>query len=113
MICPFFLPLAMFDIGGQELIFIFFVILLFFGPKKLPELARALAKAKAEFNKASRDFTNEMERAARLPDNPPPPVKKLELPEHTVPVAPEESSDHHSKPAPEASNQILGSDHKD
>lgn len=34
----------MFDLGLQELIVIFFVALLVFGPKKLPELARTLGK---------------------------------------------------------------------
>jgi Tat protein translocase TatB subunit len=34
----------MFDLGLQELVVIFFVALLVFGPKKLPELARTLGK---------------------------------------------------------------------
>jgi len=37
--------LIMFDLGFQELIVIFIVALLVFGPKKLPELARTLGKA--------------------------------------------------------------------
>jgi len=38
----------MFDIGLQELIVVFIVALLVFGPKKLPELSRALGKGLAE-----------------------------------------------------------------
>ncbi len=39
----------MFGVGWQELIVIFIVLLLFVGPKKLPELAKSLSKAIREF----------------------------------------------------------------
>ncbi len=39
------------NIGVEELLVIFFVILLLFGSKKLPELARALGKSVSEFKK--------------------------------------------------------------
>jgi len=91
------LPLAFFDIGGQELILIFIVILLFFGPKRLPELARAFAKAKAELNKASRDFNDEIERATQFPDNSSE-TKKLDSPEESIPPESSSSSDS-SKPS--------------
>ncbi len=41
----------MFDIGFQELLIIFVVALLVFGPKKLPELARTMGKWVAEIKK--------------------------------------------------------------
>ncbi|NJD56475.1 MAG: twin-arginine translocase subunit TatB [Nitrospirae bacterium] len=41
----------MFDIGFQELIIIFIVALLVFGPKKLPELARTMGKWIAEIKR--------------------------------------------------------------
>ena len=41
--------------GGTELILIFFVIILLFGAKKLPELARSLGKSLNEFKKGQRD----------------------------------------------------------
>lgn len=42
----------MFDIGTQELIIIFVVALLVFGPKKLPELAKTLGKGIRELKSA-------------------------------------------------------------
>ncbi len=44
------------SLGFPELIFIFLLALLIFGPKKLPELGRTLGKAMAEFRKATTDL---------------------------------------------------------
>lgn len=49
----------MFGLGGQELLLILGVVLLFFGPSKLPELARGIGKGMREFKKAQADFENE------------------------------------------------------
>jgi sec-independent protein translocase protein TatA len=49
----------MFGLGGQELLLILFVVLLFFGPSKLPELARGIGKGMREFKKAQADLENE------------------------------------------------------
>lgn len=46
----------MFDIGLQELILIFVIALLVFGPKNLPQLGRSLGRAMREFKKASAEF---------------------------------------------------------
>ncbi|MFH1062947.1 MAG: TatA/E family twin arginine-targeting protein translocase [Candidatus Omnitrophota bacterium] len=46
----------MFSIGMPELILVFVVALLVFGPKKLPEVGRMLGKAMREFKKAADDF---------------------------------------------------------
>ncbi|MEI7748658.1 MAG: twin-arginine translocase TatA/TatE family subunit [Chlorobiaceae bacterium] len=50
--------------GGQELLLILFVVLLFFGPSKLPELARGLGKGMREFKKAQADLENEFNKVA-------------------------------------------------
>jgi sec-independent protein translocase protein TatA len=50
-------------IGGPEMIMIFVVILLLFGAKKLPELARGIGKSMGEFKKARDDFEREITRS--------------------------------------------------
>jgi Tat protein translocase TatB subunit len=51
----------MFDIGFQELIVIFIVALLVFGPKRLPELGKSLGKGLAELKKAFQDVKDQVE----------------------------------------------------
>ena len=46
----------MFGLGPMEIGVILFIILLLFGAKKLPELARGLGKGIKEFKKASSDI---------------------------------------------------------
>lgn len=50
----------MFDLGFQELIIIFVVALLVFGPKKLPEVGRSLGRGLAELKKAMRGIQDSM-----------------------------------------------------
>jgi sec-independent protein translocase protein TatA len=57
--------LAFMNIGGQELIFILLIILLLFGAKKLPELARGMGKAVTEFQKAKDEFSDEIHKAGK------------------------------------------------
>jgi len=49
------------SIGMPELILIFVVALLVFGPKKLPELGKSLGKGLAEFKRASEDLKKTIE----------------------------------------------------
>lgn len=49
------------SIGMPELIIIFLVILLLFGSKRLPELARGLGKGMREFKKATRELRDELD----------------------------------------------------
>lgn len=48
----------MFDIGGGELLFVLLIVVLLFGPKKLPELMQGLGRGMREFKKAQREFTD-------------------------------------------------------
>jgi sec-independent protein translocase protein TatA len=59
--------------GAGEIILIFVVVLLLFGSKNLPSIARSLGKALEEFRRAARDVSNEIVRA----DQPPPPKPKI------------------------------------
>jgi len=48
-------------IGGWEIILILAVIVLMFGAKKLPELAKGMGKSIKEFKKAARDTVSQIE----------------------------------------------------
>jgi sec-independent protein translocase protein TatA len=67
----------MFGLGGQELLLILFVILLFFGPSKLPELARGLGRGMREFKKAQADLEHEFHKAVDNVDAGEKPVETL------------------------------------
>jgi Tat protein translocase TatB subunit len=56
----------MFGIGLPELLVIFVVALIVLGPKRLPEVAKALGKGLAEFRKATADLTDELRNAQNL-----------------------------------------------
>ena len=69
----------MFGIGFQEMLIILVVVLIFFGPKRLPDLAKSLGKGIAEFKKASDEVRKGIDEAVReeetdetRPDAPPP-----------------------------------------
>jgi TatA/E family protein of Tat protein translocase len=88
------------NLGMPEMIFIFLLALVIFGPKKLPELGRQLGKALGEFKKASNEFKNQLEtemlnieleeRAKKLPE-PTPQILPAERLFDTVGVPPMES----------------------
>lgn len=50
-------------LGGQEMMVIFVIVLLLFGAKKIPELARGLGKSMGEFKKARDEFEQEITRS--------------------------------------------------
>ena len=54
------------SLGIPELILIFIVALIVFGPKRLPEIGRTLGKAMGEFKKATDDFKNTIEREVQV-----------------------------------------------
>ena len=66
------------SIGGPELIVIFVVALLIFGPRKLPQLGRTIGKGLAEFRRAATDLrstldteVNRLENSERSDATPP------------------------------------------
>lgn len=53
-------------IGMQELIIIFVIALIVFGPRKLPQLGKSLGKSLAEFKRASNELRNTLEDEIRV-----------------------------------------------
>jgi sec-independent protein translocase protein TatA len=56
------------SVGLPELIIIFTLALIIFGPRKLPELGRSLGKSLAEFKRASNELRNTLDEEIRLDD---------------------------------------------
>ena len=54
------------SIGMPELIIIFVIALIIFGPRKLPELGRSLGKSISEFKRASNELKSTLEEEIRL-----------------------------------------------
>jgi sec-independent protein translocase protein TatA len=61
-------------LGGWEIVLILAVVLILFGARKLPELAKGLGQGIKEFKKATREVTDEINNAA---DDSPSQQKKL------------------------------------
>ena len=56
---------SLMNLGGPDLIVILLIILVLFGAKKLPELARGMGSAIKEFQKAKDDFNDELRSAGQ------------------------------------------------
>jgi TatA/E family protein of Tat protein translocase len=54
--------------GGPEIFFLLVLILLVFGAKKIPELARGLGQSLGEFKKARDEFEREIQKTAAVVD---------------------------------------------
>jgi TatA/E family protein of Tat protein translocase len=54
------------SIGMPELVVIFFLALIIFGPRKLPELGKSLGRSLNEFRRASNELRNSLEEEVRL-----------------------------------------------
>ena len=80
------------SLGSTELLFIMVIALIFFGPRKLPSLARSMGKSLAEFRKASEDFKRTWEREVALESS------KTDSAENTI-IGQESSDTHHDSQA--------------
>jgi sec-independent protein translocase protein TatA len=86
-------------LGGWEIVLILAVVLILFGAKKLPELARGLGTGIKEFKKATREVTDEIQNATD--DVPPsPPAKRL--PTQTAAAPESQQTVPHSSSGPNA-----------
>jgi len=54
------------SLGMPELLIIFVIALIIFGPRKLPELGRSLGKSLGEFKRASNELRNTLEEEVRI-----------------------------------------------
>lgn len=90
----------MFGIGMPELLLILAVALIVLGPKKLPEIARALGKGMAEFRRATDELKEELRQVESEPEPSPPPQND---PASTIkPETPASSNASLSRPAEES-----------
>ena len=90
-------------LGAPELIVIFVIALIVFGPKKLPELGKSLGKGIAEFKRASNELQRTLEEEVRLDDQkqrpvPPTPPQIAASPE-TIHSSAKEAIDAASPPS--------------
>jgi len=84
------------SLGVPELILIFVVALLVFGPKRLPEIGRTLGKALGEFKRATDDFKTTIEREVQVEEQkqvasrvtPAPEIVPRDEPVSAVPIDP-------------------------
>jgi sec-independent protein translocase protein TatA len=53
------------NLGGPEIFLILFIVLLLFGAKKLPELARGMGKGIREFKDATKEATSAIDKVAK------------------------------------------------
>ena len=54
------------NLAGPDMLIIFLIVLIMFGAKKLPELAKGLGQAVKEFSKAKEDVTTELNRVGQV-----------------------------------------------
>ncbi len=56
------------SLGMPELIVIFIIALIIFGPRKLPELGKSLGRSLSEFRRASNELRSTLEEEVRIED---------------------------------------------
>jgi sec-independent protein translocase protein TatA len=87
------------SIGMPELIIIFVIALIIFGPRKLPELGRSLGKSLAEFKRASNELKSTLEEEIRIEEQ----QQRVEAPK---PAAAAPAATVHQDAAPQAGEPV-------
>jgi sec-independent protein translocase protein TatA len=80
------------SLGMPELVIIFVIALIVFGPRKLPELGKSLGKSLAEFKRASNELRNSLEEEIRVEEERERTVKASPAPVAAAAAAPEVSA---------------------
>ncbi len=75
------------NIGIPELLVIFVVALIVFGPRRLPELGKQLGKGLSEFKRASNELRNTLEEEIRLEDRRTPLTPSIAAPSASTPTS--------------------------
>ncbi len=83
-------------LNGWEVVAILAVVLVLFGAKKLPELAKGLGQGIKEFKKSSRELQDELDQAMDT-SSPPPPQRQIPPAQSTVDSTPAPSHSEHPK----------------
>lgn len=97
---PLFLP----NLGFQEILLLFLVALLVFGPKKLPEIGRSLGRTFREFKRSTSGFMDEVNRdASREPTPPSRPTRSVTS---GSPPSPQPEADANPIPEREIASEI-------
>lgn len=78
------------SIGMPELIIIFVIALIIFGPRKLPELGRSLGKSINEFKRASNELKNTLDEEIRIEEQ-----RSTEKQRPAEPARPQPVDHHH------------------
>lgn len=63
----------MFNIGPQELFWLFLIVLLIFGAKRIPEIGRSIGRGIQEFKKGMREVETELQISDKPASSPPAP----------------------------------------
>jgi sec-independent protein translocase protein TatA len=63
------------SIGMPELMIIFVIALIIFGPRKLPELGRSMGRSLSEFKRASNELRSTLDEEIRVEESPPEPTR--------------------------------------
>ena len=101
--------LAVFGMGGWEMVLILAVVLVLFGAKRLPELAKGLGQGIKEFKKATRDVTDEIQRSVEDDHyNQPPPRREIEYTQDHASHATDHTVDAHPSSTPPVKTETAG-----
>ena len=94
--------LGLFNLGGGEIILVLLLVLILFGARKIPELAKGLGQGIKEFKKATREVTDEIQNAVDDTNYPTPPPKDRPVEANVQPKLPDPGDPAKAAPVPQS-----------